>query len=64
MMLPTVWEAVDQDETVEMISIDCEMGEWRQTLDVGSTWSLYDFRHEILIYFEANMEFQIEIVDG
>jgi hypothetical protein len=64
MLSPTMWEAVDQDETMEMISIDCEMGEWRKTLDVGSTWNLYDVRQEILIYFEANIEFQIEIVDG
>jgi hypothetical protein len=44
MLSPTIWEAFDQNETMEMVSIDCEMGEWRQTLYLDSSWTLHDVR--------------------
>lgn len=65
MVSPTVWEAIDQDVIPEMISVNCEMGEWRQTLEVGAGWSLHDLRQDIMIYLQdLDTNFVITIDDG
>jgi len=66
-MLPNLqWEAIDQNESVQLIAVHCEKGELHQVLEVGSTWTLLHIRPEISIQFGTNLdaEFDMYIVNG
>ena len=66
MLRDNTWEALDQYEHVQTISLHCEMGDIQQEIEVGMSWTVHEVRQEILIHFGAtlNSDFDIWIVSG
>lgn len=61
-MLPdSTWEAIDQYEPVVMVSISCEMGERKQDVEVGMSWTFSDIRHEVLLQLGVDTDTESEI---
>lgn len=61
-MLPdSSWEAIDQYEPVVMVSISCEMGERKQDVEVGMSWTFSDIRHEVLLQLGVDTDTESEI---
>jgi len=44
-----VWEQIDQQETIQIVMIQCVMGAWHQEIEVGHNWPLTSVRLEIEI---------------
>ena len=66
MLRDNTWEALDQYEHVQTVSLHCEMGDIQQELEVGMSWTVHEVRQEMLIHFGAalNSDFDIWIVSG
>ena len=42
-----VWEQIDQQEHIQIIMVECVMGDWQQEIEVGYNWPLTSLRSEI-----------------
>lgn len=47
-------EQIDQSEPTHVVTIECEMGDWRQNLEVRFTWSLALVRSEVELTLGSN----------
>lgn len=65
MVSRSTWVAIDQFEPVQMVNINCEMGDYKQEMEVGLSWSFSDIRQEALlqITLATESEFDMWIVD-
>ena len=67
MLQNKTWEALDQYDPVEIVTLQCELGNITQSLEVGSSWSIHEIRQEIQIQFglALNYDFHIHLIsDG
>jgi hypothetical protein len=57
------WEPMDQSEPIQIVKVDCVMGDWNQQLEVGINWSFESIRSEIQITLasDAPTEFTMYI---
>lgn len=44
-----------------MVSISCEMGERKQDVEVGMSWTFSDIRHEVLLQLGVDTDTESEI---
>jgi len=60
------WQAVDQVGRVDVVSITCEYGDWKSTIEVGRDWQFTNFRQESELALGADCprEFNLCIQDG
>ena len=62
-MLPdSTWEAIDQYEPVNMVSISCEMEERTQDVEVGMSWTFWDIRQEVLLQLGLDTDIETNIM--
>ena len=57
---------MDQNETEVPVILHCEIGDHKEDIQVGLSWSFEDIRQEVILQIElaSNIEFQMWIVDG
>jgi len=61
MILQDVFKAIDQNEQVTMVTVHCEMGDYKTNVEVDLFWSLYDVRQEIAIQIEPALESELQM---